>query len=240
MSWGSVISFLNNNWISGIVTGLIGAGIIAVINKFRENKEYKKRIELATDELANTIEAFIPEDQMPKGKIIHSLFNSIAKKHLVKTKDMPSFSSTMDYLIHQVMTSNYLSYDIKKNKCEQLLDLKNDIRVEEIEVQDVGQLDNEIEEIRERTKNSRTFFGGILSISLSLLIAIFQILNVEDAKSLNVIKVIRELSKDSLFPIIFSTVMMFSVMMITLYLFRYRENIKREEKEKDKNQLSQK
>ena len=120
---GSILTFLNNNWISGILTGLIGAAIIGAFNKFRENKEYKKRIELATSELADTIEAFIPEDKMPEGKVIQSLYNSIAKKHLVNTKDMPNFSSTIDYLILQVMTSNYLAYDIKTNKCEQLLRL---------------------------------------------------------------------------------------------------------------------
>ncbi|MFF2589507.1 hypothetical protein ACFVSS_16765 [Peribacillus butanolivorans] len=242
MSWGSVISFLNNNWISGIVTGLIGTGIIGVINKFRENKEYKKRIELATNELANTIEAFIPEDQMPKGIIIHSLYNSIARKHLVKTKDMPSFSSTMDYLIHQVMTSNYLAYDIKKNKCEQLLNLKHDIRVVETEVQDVGQLDNEIEQIRERAKNfSGFFFSLFTSFTLTMVISIFSLFNVADDKSKAVFEFARKLSKESLLSNIFS---MFSVMALSLGIFhlfrhlRYRENIKRAEK--DMNQLKQK
>ena len=179
----SLITLLNNNWVSGILTGLVGTAIIGGFNKFRENKEYKKRIELATYELADTIEAFIPEEEMPKGEILHSIYNSIAKKNLVNTKDMPSFSSTIDYLIFQVMKSNYLAYHIKTTKCQQLHDLKIEIDVVESKTQDVGLLDKEIEVIRERAKGnlitSSVIMLGIVTLLITTFLNIFSKYNKE-------------------------------------------------------------
>jgi len=176
--WGNLISFLNNTWVSGIIIGIISTGIWTILSKFREKKEYKKRIELATNEFADTIESFIPEDKMPKSTVIHSLYNSIAKKHLVNTEDMPSYSSTIDYLILQVMKSNYLAYQIKINKSDQLHELKHEINFLETKTLVEDQLNMEIDTIRLRTKESITSI--LIPLTVVMIILFIDKFNFDD------------------------------------------------------------
>lgn len=166
------LKFLNNNWITSIITGVLVTFAFEFSKRLKEKKDYKLQISLANTEVFNILESCVPEEHLPDPNVVFSFYDSAAKKYKVEIEHMDTLYMIIDDLIKKVMESNFLSYDEKTAHCARLLKLKLDVKGNELkEIEKNLEKDmnpEKVEEIRDNIKvKSEPNFMSITSLTSS-------------------------------------------------------------------------
>lgn len=177
------LKFLNNNWVTSILTGILVTLAFEFAKRLKEKKDYKLQTSLANTEVFNILEACVPEEQLPNPDVVFSFYKSAAKKYKVKIEHMDTLSMIIDDLIKKVMESNFLSYDEKTSHCERLLKLKLDI--EKTQEKEIGK-DEEGEGEDNETSTLEMISGWISSLLFGLAAAI--VMSLSQVESYTMIK----------------------------------------------------
>jgi hypothetical protein len=123
-----ITSFLSNQWVIGIIEGIISGLIVYFVTKYifsrGENKEYSQKVLSANHEVIYAIRPSISENHLPTQEIIKNLISSTARKYGIETEDMYSTEQIVDDLIKEVMDSSFISAKTKSEYCDHLLTLK--------------------------------------------------------------------------------------------------------------------
>lgn len=121
-----IMNFLNNNWVTSIITGLLVFFVTELIKRLKEKKSYFLKVAHANKEVFNTLKYSIPEENLPTIQVLRSIHKATAKRYNVKIEDVDSLQEILDDLIKEIMDSNFLSHDNKLRYCQRLLGLQND------------------------------------------------------------------------------------------------------------------
>lgn len=117
-----MVDLLLNNWIIGIVGGLISALLYSLISfifkKFSKINDIKK----ANNEILNLLKPYVIDRGFPEIEIVEALIKATARKYNISSKQMFSISDLCEELIKEITESIYITYE-KKNEYNQ--DLAN-------------------------------------------------------------------------------------------------------------------
>lgn len=107
------MSWLDNQWVIGLGTGLVTTLITLGIGKFfaskKENREFLRRVEIANNEILHALRPLIAEQKEPTKAMIRSLVNSTARNFLLEPKDLLSVGEIIDALVREIMVNSFLS-----------------------------------------------------------------------------------------------------------------------------------
>jgi uncharacterized membrane protein len=122
-----IITFLNNSWVSSIITGLLVYYVTEIFKAFREKKSYMEKVFQANREMFHTIKFSIPEATLPNPEILRAIHKSTAKRYGVDLVDMESVPVVLEDLVKEIMDSNFLPHDTKLDYSGQLLELRQQV-----------------------------------------------------------------------------------------------------------------
>ena len=119
-----IILFLTNSWTISIITGLIVFFTTDFVKRYRSKKEYYQNVDLANQEMLNTLKILIPDQELPEPLIIKAMHLSTSRKYKVKLQDMGSLMLILDDLIKEIMDTSFLTYKNKVDYCNEVNQLK--------------------------------------------------------------------------------------------------------------------
>ena len=116
----SILVFFSNNWIVGILSGILsGLGTQFILSRFNNYRKLKQMLE-ANKVLIEILKPYIAEKGLPSKSVIKSLIESIARKYNIKRENMYSIDDICEELIREVMEDIYLPIENKYEYIEQL------------------------------------------------------------------------------------------------------------------------
>ena len=116
----SILVFFSNNWIIGILSGILsGLGTQFILSRFNNYRKLKQMLE-ANKVLIEILKPYIAEKGLPSKSVIKSLIESIARKYNIKRENMYSIDDICEELIREVMEDIYLPIENKYEYIEQL------------------------------------------------------------------------------------------------------------------------
>lgn len=115
-----ILAFLNNPWISSILSGFVVYFVTNFFLSRKENREYSQKVRTANNELLYTMRPLVAQKQIPNHNIIKSLIQSIARKYEINRTDLLSLSLLADDLIREVMENPFLESDQKIEFCHKI------------------------------------------------------------------------------------------------------------------------
>lgn len=109
----SILVFFSNNWIVGILSGILsGLGTQFILSRFNNYRKLKQMLE-ANKVLIEILKPYIAEKGLPSKSVIKSLIESIARKYNIKRENMYSIDDICEELIREVMEDIYLPIENK-------------------------------------------------------------------------------------------------------------------------------
>jgi hypothetical protein len=121
---------LSNGWVIGIIGGLISSFVAAYFNDLRksrrERKEIRQRIQIANNEIINSIRPLIAKKEATQPAHIDSLLRSTARKHDLNKEDLHSVSTLADDIITEIMDNAFLSPRQKTEYCKFASSIKDE------------------------------------------------------------------------------------------------------------------
>lgn len=121
----SILVFFSNNWIVGILSGILsGLGTQFILSRFNNYRKLKQMLE-ANKVLIEILKPYIAEKGLPSKSVVKSLIESIARKYNIKRENMYSIDDICEELIREVMEDIYLPIENKYEYTEQLQIYKN-------------------------------------------------------------------------------------------------------------------
>ena len=164
---------LSNQWIIGIVVGVVSGLILYPITKFLNSKfskkEYYKKLGFANNEMKSYIVNAISEGNHLHIEIIKTLKASISRKYEVSEDDMLTINEILEDVIRIIFDTNFISIESKIKSSDTLLKIKVQSEVNEDNATPAsfyGQVGNK--SIQFRTTFPMTILGTLLPISLIL------------------------------------------------------------------------
>lgn len=116
----SILIFFSNNWIVGILSGILsGLGTQFILSRFNSYRKLKQMLE-ANKVLIEILKPYIAENGLPSKSVVKSLIESIARKYNIKRENMYSIDDICEELIREVMEDIYLPIENKYEYIEQL------------------------------------------------------------------------------------------------------------------------
>ncbi|GED73135.1 hypothetical protein BRE01_68370 [Brevibacillus reuszeri] len=131
MEW--FLNFINSSWVTSIITGFLVFYVTDLYKRIKGKKSYFQQVSLANKEIFNSIKYSIPEDNLPSIQILKAIHIATAKRYNVKFEDVDSLHAIIDYLIKEIMDSNFLSHENKLDYCQRLLDMQMELNLLEHE-----------------------------------------------------------------------------------------------------------
>lgn len=228
-----ITNFLNNNWVTSIITGLLVFFVTELIKRIKEKKSYFLKVAQANKEIFNTLKYSIPEENLPTTEVLKSIHKATAKRYNVKIEDVDSLPEILDDLIKEIMDSNFLSHENKLRYCQRLLELQNKLATISIE-EPVVVKDYQAESREHRRAQSLT-----MSLVLSM-IATLMTLMLPLIKDDGIIEAFSKINNEGILAVV-ATLMGVSAGLSTILLKIRMDRLKRKaqensiDKDNDKN-----
>ncbi|SMG58269.1 hypothetical protein [Paenibacillus aquistagni] len=168
------MSLLNNVWFVGIIGGIISGVIVYFITDFfvsKKNKKiYKEKINLANAEVLNSLKPMVTDETSFDIKLYQTVSRAIATKHKINQIDLYDFKIVIDLITTEIMQSQFLSYEQKKNYANTLINVYRE--QEKIDIQN----DKEIQTVVS-ISNTNTVSSKYLSLTLAIMTTLFAIIS---------------------------------------------------------------
>ncbi len=119
----ALVTFLNNPWVSSILSGLVVYLITNFFLSRKQNKEYSQKVQTANNELLYVMRPLVAQRQIPDQMIIVSLVASISRKYGINREDLLDLPLLADDLIREVMENPFLESDQKLEFCHKINEL---------------------------------------------------------------------------------------------------------------------
>ena len=109
-----IMSFINNEWVVGIGTGLIGSFIVAVFSLILQKTRKKAKYKKAHENCVEVLLKYIDKNGIPSESVILSIINVIADKFKLDPKKFNVKLISDDLLLHLIQQDKYSSVKTKK------------------------------------------------------------------------------------------------------------------------------
>lgn len=120
---------LTNTWFIGIGGGILCGVVTYIIIYYflsnNEQKHYYQKLYLANREILNTIRPMISKDDLLNIKFFNSIISSTANKHDISKNDLLSINTLIDYIITDIMKSQFLTIEQKNDYSKKLMKIKD-------------------------------------------------------------------------------------------------------------------
>lgn len=207
-----------NPWVVGIVGGII-SGIAVffftnIVFSKVSKKDYYKKINKANEEIVVLLIMSVSEGKIPTLTTIKSILSSLSRKYGIKSKDMNNSKETIEDIIKEIFSANFISID---KKIELSNELASMIAIEE-----------ELKESEDRSEESVNISN--FRIIMSVFLAMVSTLLAAVTLSMSVIDGLLY-SKDDAFMILIISIVTLTLVILLMTLYYYKRNEKNRENE---------
>lgn len=157
----SMLAWLDNAWVVGIVGGIVSGIIVFLITNWlfsgQGKRELGRRIALANREVVLAVRQGIPENTVPTPEVLDALTKATARKHALRAEELYGAAEVAQDLIKEVMDSSFISAATKEEYCKRLAELdkpEKPLSEAEIEAQATS---------AQRWSSARSGIAGLLS-----------------------------------------------------------------------------
>lgn len=107
----------SNPWVVGIGGGIISGIAVFFVTNFVfskiSKKDYFRKINKANQEVIELIIMSVSEGKIPTIITIQSILSSLARKYSIKPKDMNDIKDTLEDIVKEVFSTNFIPIDKK-------------------------------------------------------------------------------------------------------------------------------
>lgn len=112
-----LIYMWSNPWVVGIGGGIISGIAVFFVTNFVfskiSKKDYFRKINKANQEVIELIIMSVSEGKIPTIITIQSILSSLARKYSIKPKDMNDIKDTLEDIVKEVFSTNFIPIDKK-------------------------------------------------------------------------------------------------------------------------------
>lgn len=172
-----VSAFFQNNWVVGIIGGIISGLIVYWITfmlvERRKKSNHEKDVLTANNAVLSVIRPYIADSGIPDEKRIDAIANAISRKYKINREEMYSLPEIYEDLVLEFMSNLYIPTETKKTTITELLESvtqyqeakKNSVTTEKSSTNDKHTTVNTVSKILSTIAASATMLSFIFSVN---------------------------------------------------------------------------